>query len=320
MILVLLFLLCSCTDSYKVLETYGEKSVKIPMLSEGYVPQGICVYKNCFLFSLYSDSEPSLIVATDAENGDIIGKATLRDSAGKYISDHANAIAFDGKNFYYAHKKGVFKASESEMLKALSNGSLILEKKDYINFGINVSYMSCFNGLLLAGEFTNSGRQARAYGYKLKEGKEPFNYTDKNIPLPDIVFFVPDKVQGMTFLNERQAVICTSYGRTGKSALCFFDIANSGESVNFGQYSIPSCTVEKTNDESTLVFIPPMAENICVKGSKIFILFESGALKYELGVIDKMVCVYMFDYEKFKAVKDKTGVKSGMNENNFVTR
>jgi hypothetical protein len=105
---------------------------------------------------------------------------------------------------------------------------------------------------------------------------------DGECVVPQCVFAVPDRVQGVAVLNDGRVVLSCSYGRTNPSEILICKDPTEQVPlcwVTMDGQSIPLwCLDEKAVLQR--VAAPPMSEGCCVVDDSVYILFESGAYYY----------------------------------------
>ena len=310
-------------EEYKVFSSFCETCGEIPLIEQGYVPQGICKLTGTdyVIISLYNDERPSVMAAVSESSGKCRAVIRMRLPSGKLCSDHACGVASDGYNIWYAHNKGVFRIPVSEFYSAFDSGEV--ELNDYTKLGIYPAYLSYNSGYLLAGEFVRTRSGVKGHKYKQNNAFLEYFYlnidssTDygsvfkkdsQGVAVPQKVISVPDQVQGAAISDKGEIVLTTSYGRRSKSHIYIFDSVTDAQEdaqVFFGDDAV---RLYYLGEDRMIVDIisPPMIENVCWSDGRLYTMFESTAKKYALGVIDTTDKVYVFDmreYLKFKRIE-----------------
>lgn len=278
----------------------SERSVAIPGLGSGFVPQGFehLDEENVFLISGYmkDSSQPSRIyvVTEDGKNN----YAQLLREDGTAYNAHCGGITVNG-NYLYISSEGelsVFPLNEVlEQETATQIGSVAI--------GERVSFCTFHDGYLFTGAFyraesyetpeyhhvtTPAGDEnpALIWVYKADENAE---FGIQATPVAAIS--VRDQVQGLVFTDDGKIVLSTSWG-LNTSELCLYapDSDRVGEVKGVPLYYLDSANLVET------VKAPPMTEEMVFLDGRVYVLTESACLKYIFGnLIDgRNVFAYKF--------------------------
>ena len=114
---------------------------------------------------------------------------------------------------------------------------------------------------------------ARMYVYRYHEKEDTLEVEEG--------YFIPSKVQGVTFDGEGRVYLSTSYGRSKSSYLYVYDSLKELESF----FAAPRLRVE----------MPPGSEEILRQGDELYILFETACYKYYEGTDGNGTCDYPLD-------------------------
>lgn len=271
---------------------YSQETYDVPGLADGFIPQGMCFVETmgCFAVSGYKDGQDSgiyLIRQSDGATGEIILKG-YKGHAGGIASFENDIYVCSGGN---ATEGGyVYRLSAEELSKVFNteDGKLEVSLSEKFQTYVRASFMCIGDGMLFVGEFYNSGNtvdkahyydcnRAWACGYKL-----PVETSfDGEQVIPDAVLSIPDQVQGMAVTDNKKVVFSTSYGRDFDSVLYAFDGYESwkNSTVSIGGKDVPIYISGKEN-RIAKVKMPTLMEGTDYVGGSLYIVFESGAIKY----------------------------------------
>ncbi|WCF06825.1 hypothetical protein NDS46_21110 [Paenibacillus thiaminolyticus] len=235
-----------------------------------WVPQGLAVVpgKNWVIASHYSgksSSQASAISITDTKTKKRIKTLYLYESANKKHTGHVGGVAASAKYVWIASGKSVYQIPVSTVSGKKDYSNVVMKK---YALGHKASYAAYSDGVLWVGEYMDGqdigqsmckpGPQGKARGYKLNgKGELPAN------PKATYTWTTPDRVQGMA-LTKNRVFYSQSCGRNNDSTLLVYTRGASGKQVSS-------------------LKMPPMSEGISLKGSSLYVLFESGARKYADG-------------------------------------
>lgn len=246
-----------------------------------FIPQGICVTKEYVLISAYDYKLKlnSVIYVCRLGDGECITTLVLP------VMSHCGGLAYDTVNncIWVCDEERMigidYTSLETnvELIKKSGGMCLYLEKCDY-TFATDcvASFAGFSDGLVWVGEF-NEFEPRYAYGYEI-DAKNDTKKIIHKIP-------VPKKTQGIAFYKcDSNTILITSnsYRRTRYSRLCFYET----------DYNI--CKKIKS------LIMLPMSEGIDVVGEELYIIFESGAIKYSSSKRSKKPTdmYYTFDVRK----------------------
>ncbi len=288
---------------------------EIPETENGFVPQGYCFSSenNLHLVSYYHSEKASIISVVNGENGEKIKTVSLKTADGKDFDGHAGGIAEDGKYFYVADGKKIYRMSLENLL-ALENGASLI-MSDFIKTDVKCSYINSDGKYLYAGEFytfTSGGSYdtdkshhmaislfettySRCNAYLLNDIADEFSADGKDIAVPAMVFTTPNCVQGFARLENGSFALSTSYGRNNDSFLKYYEDVTKDEcdfTLDYNGVRVPAyhlCNAAKTETHRQ----PPMLEGIDNRNSRVAGIFESGAEKYsDSAFIVNKICEF----------------------------
>lgn len=280
---VALFVLAICVLSiakYFIYPDYfpaREKTVSIPGLNSGYVPQGLSWWeeKNAMISTGYmSNGSPSRIYVIDAATDK--AECYLMYSNGEPFTGHTGGVQYlDGEVFVASGSLYRFPASRLD-------GSGKVE----IGAGITTNNQNSFvwgkGNDLYTGEFHRDGTQYICDHEMAWNGKTNYaiitKYNKNDLTKPLAVYSVPQNVQGFTITDEGYFVLSTSWGLNpsqymvyGPEAIVKTDMTCSGAPVWF--LSEPTANLKGT----------PMAEDLDMCNGKVITSYECASNKYVIG-------------------------------------
>lgn len=285
---------------------------KTPGMMDGAVLQGYAYDEttNTFLHTGYmKDKSASRIYVVDGDNTKDVKSVSLVYPDGKAFTGHVGGIAVY-KDFVWVAKSdeqyGLWVLSLSEILAAEDGAEITLTKDTTVDCPPSFTY--CDGTYVWVGEFNDDGayvsdeahnfevaggalNRAIVCGYLIDENSE----TGLASETPDKVMSIPNKVQGMTFVNGNW-VFSTSYGFS-TSHLCYYDDVTDetpDSSIEIDGVAIPVwfCDSESLVHDAEF---QPMAEGIVTKDGKVWVSLESASLKYLFGNFTRGRRVYSYE-------------------------
>ena len=244
--------------------------------SDNQCPQGLCLTEDYVIISTYSAGEDSqtqgALIFYDRITGEHV------KSFGMENESHLGGIAYDGENLWICHSntKEVERISYEflQHLIRLSKQNFIDISKCFTRYPVK-NIPSCIayedGKLYVATHKIFTGSRMYTYTYDSK----------KDCLLAGEKYFIPAKVQGVTFDQEGRIYLSTSYGRTKSSYLYIYDSLE--ELKQF--FSAPCLSVE----------MPPGSEEIVRAGDELYVLFETACYKYYEGTDGNGTCDYPID-------------------------
>lgn len=282
---------------YPAFESIAEEEFTIPGLKEGISPQGIAPLpeglKYDFAVSGYMvDKSPSRVYLVDGET-DEAKYFTLRTKEGKAVYSHFGGVTATENYILIADVKAVVRVRLQDALDA-ENGEAV-EIYDELETDINVAFCYYFEeeNLLFAGEFyreKNYKTDARHHLEKDGETNYAFIYAyeaDENAAggvksaTPVSILSVRGLVQGVAVTGDKIYLSC-SYGLPDSKLYTYSNPLKGGAS--FCEIDgVPVYRLDKDN-LLTVLTLPCMSEEICIKDGKLYILYESLCNKYKYFV------------------------------------
>ncbi len=271
-------------DKYPELENVlTQANIRIPN-EDNMIPQGITYLKNNILITAYDGSKKnnSLVYVLDSK-GNIINKVDLNNKS------HVGGIMYDVDHnlIWIPDENGVLNAYNSEdfLVKQKVSPLYVFDNvseglKNFENKSKNlIAFLTIKDNHLFIGNFSKTENiLVKEFDIVLNDEKIDLKYIRN--------FKVPAKTQGIIFVkknNKDYLILSNSYRRRSKSHIYVFEY---NDDINF--YSIQN---------AKKIALPPLLEQITVKNSKIYALFESGAKRYN-NAIDKVGFICELDIDK----------------------
>lgn len=280
---------------------------QIPETENGYVPQGFCYCEaqELYIISYYHSESSSVLVLIDAESNEHIKTISLYDEKDNAFNGHVGGIDDDGEYLYITCDKSVSRVLIDELLNSADSVSLT----EYFYTDVKCSYLNCDSEYIYVGEFYTGGGSyntdkthhimykpfdtsfARVNAYKLSDLN--FSNDSDDVTVPEFSLAVPNRVQGITRLDNGNIALSVSYGRKNYSYLYIYENVLINETeylyvIDNREISVYFLSDEYKHDE---LILPPMLEGIDLKDDKVLGIFESGAQKYDdAKYIENNIC------------------------------
>ena len=292
-------------------DSVAKEEKRIPGLSSGISPQGLCVLPDggpyAFAMSGYISGEPSRVylISADPVASDIkeVERYVTFTENGKDIKTHFGGVTCSENYMYIASGKKIIRISLDKILDA-NNGTAV-EIDDYFetDFRSN-AYCYIFDGVLYVGEFYRPGNyetdpshhmavggktnHALVYAYPMDEKCEG-GVADM---VPAKVISVCDEVQGIA-LDAQGIYLSCSYGLPSSRLKIYENRLNeeTAKTFNVNGKEVPLYLLEDREPDLTM---PCMSEEICLKDGRLYILFESMSNQYRWVVhnrISKLISI-----------------------------
>ncbi|MDD3382237.1 MAG: Ig-like domain-containing protein [Bacilli bacterium] len=232
------------------------------------VPQGLTAAGDYFLVSAYdSTGAVNSVIYVISSSGSFITTIILPSKA------HIGGLAYDGRNVWvtgsgttiYCFKYSVLTTADNSGKEYYTLSSYL---KSY-TVKCTPSFLSYYNGRVWVGKFNETSND---YMYSYKVG----NVTGTPTLTRENHMEVPNRTQGAAFTSSGYLVLSRSYARNPSSSVYISELRCYKPS-----WSSPRSDglIYKNNAVSTLT-LPPMAEGAVVKGSYLYLAFESCATTY----------------------------------------
>ena len=260
------------------LDTPGNPQTRVEDLleqkyaSEYQCPQGLCITDEYYIVSSYALEEDKMGALTlyDRDTG------AYRISFGMEANSHLGGIAFDGNDLWICHSntKEIERISYDfiKRLAELSNQNFIDITNCFQRYQVqNIpSAVACYDGVLYIATH-RIYTPGMMYAYRF----------DGTKLLAEQKYFIPPKVQGLSFDDDGRLWVSQSYGRNQSSFLSMYDNLDALEK----QFLSPSYHIE----------MPPGSESLSVEDGLCYVLFETASYKYYEGSDGKGTCRYPID-------------------------
>ncbi len=265
-----------------------EVACKIPGLSDGYVPQGVCYIdgKDAYILSGYNEDNLALYVVGEDGYAELISV----DDDGNRTQSHGGGVAVAGNFVYVANSTSVLVYSLNDFVNAEDGDEVAVRKE--LDLPARTSCVFTDDEYIYFSEFydgnsyvtdeshtyaTPSGDEHHAFVvvYKLDE-HGGFDHTQ-----PEYVISVKDKVQGFVKHGDTYAV-STSWGLSSSHLTFYNGIGESGKTVKLGECDVPLYYLDSSN-ETKDVLMPAFSEDLDVVDGRVVVSFESACNKYIVG-------------------------------------
>lgn len=292
---------CWSKINYRQYYSNSIRSISIPGLGAGFVPQGFEYEQTeeVFLVSGYmKDSTKSSRIYVVSSKGKKLATTELLDADGQPYTGHCGGIAINGDYIYISSEDELSVFSLTDVLAGGTATQL-----GGVEIGERVSFCTYHDGYLLAGAFEYEGyydtpdyhhvttpagdeNTALIWIYQADE-----NGTFGVDPQPVAALSVREWVQGIAITDEGQLILSTSWG-LNSSGLWLYDMDTSrvGEVNGVPLYYLDSENLVQT------VKAPPMTEEMVYLDGRVYIMTESACTKYLFGnfIDGRTVFAYKF--------------------------
>lgn len=298
-------------DTYKQFYAEAKAEFKIPGLSEGFTPQGICHSDQLDLFFIsgyMNDDSASRIYVVDAKTGKSTKYFTLNSPNGTLYTGHAGGIATDEHYFWLVGGDEVNVFYFKDMIE-VENGKSI-ELVDSFKSGNGASFVTIdkTNNYLWIGEFHREGNYDTPESHFIETSDGSINKavsfcyeiddtqtTGVKSTTPIMALSTPSLVQGMVVTDEN-IVISTSYSLPNSHIYTYtntIDLNAVENHFTYGDADIPLFILENKDLVKDLE-APCMSEEIELVDGKVYVLFESACAKYGFVTREPLRNVYSF--------------------------
>lgn len=246
--------------------------ISIPLVDD-FIPQGLAVIDDNILITGYYETKTNSKCYILNNRGEIINVVELDTNShvGAIAYDEAHDLIWipDNRGIINAYNKSDFfwKQNVKAKYQYMGNSEELIDFKD--SNSKHIAYLYVDNNYLYFGNFfVNKNCIVKKYEIVSKENLIDLKYVSS--------FNVPSRIQGMTFLekdNEKYMLLSRSYGR--------------GNSSQMYVYNYDDSIVDYNGLEIKMMEYPPMLEQINIDKKYLYLLFESGATKYD-DCLEKM--------------------------------
>lgn len=275
---------------YHSFYTDAERSISIPGLWSGFIPQGFDYDEKTqtFLISGYmKDGESASRIYVVPQEGDA-HFVELKKENGDAYTGHCGGVAINGSFIYISGSKSICVFDTEDVLSGAEAKQI-----GSIDTGERMSFCTYVNGYLLSGAFYRPGNYetpdyhhvttpagdenpALIWIYQADASAE---FGIDNVPIAALS--VRGLVQGIEVTDEGEVILSTSYG-LASSALWLYEMDDRKGSVTVDGNEIPLYYLDSENLVET-VTAPPMTEEILWLDGRVYIMTESACTKYIFG-------------------------------------
>lgn len=317
-------------SAYKKFAACAAEAFLTPGLNQSMVPQGMDFWaeRGWMLISGYcTDSamnggKGSVLLAVDVASGALMGEYYLKNLDGTYYDGHAGGVAITENNVFISGGKKLSRIPLDALDEAAQCGDVQFVEE--ISVPVNGSFCNYSGGILWVGDFqygdsytteefrhmkNRQGGMYRAWsvGYLLDDSTEnelkATAMVAGSYATPDYVLSITERIQGMAYLPEvGQIALSQSYGRKNSSTLYFYDDPMGDAphaTTTLNGVSVPVWFLDNKLETRVMPALP-MSEGVANVGGQLYVLFESGAMKYRLdGGKQPTDMVYAVDITKW---------------------
>lgn len=287
---------------YQAFTYTARPAFPVPALAEGYVPQGLCYSEalGCFVLAYYypDGARPSLISLVDAATGERVKSLYLLGPGGMPYTGHAGGAAAWGKHVWVTSESRAWRLAAEDLRRARDYGSVRF--RDSFKPGNRGGIAFCAGDTLWIGESyspsrslsipdrwdPSTGNMAWCAGFPLDES-EPRGVAGLgrgDTPAPAWVLSLPNYAQGGCVSPAGDLLLSTSHSSKHPSWL----LAGPNLARLLAQPPAYTVAINKSicplwvidGEAARRQILPPMSEGICEVDGKIYVWFESAALKY----------------------------------------
>lgn len=261
-----------------------------PGLDDGFVCQGVCAAEDAgkiLVCGYMDDSSNSRVYVVDIETNEYY-HVKLTRNGGDLYKGHAGGMATSGDTVYIANASKLFVFSLTSLLSAKDG--------DFLDIGSGVpvnnaaSYVYCDEDYIYVGEFHHT-KDDYDKAHTLDDGETVVNaivsrYTHNAIQnhsgdeaaIPDRIYTVREKVQGICFTPDGKIVLSTSYS----IAHSYYYVYNAADCTDTGKTlgGVPVFELGKCTKE---IKAPAMSEDLDYYDGKVITVYESASNKYGFG-------------------------------------
>ena len=273
-------------DYYKI-----ESNVCVnPGLDDGFVCQGICAAEDAgkiLVCGYMDDKTNSRVYVVDIETNEYY-HVKLTRKGGELYSGHAGGMATSGDTVYIANASKLFVFSLTSLLNAKDG--------DFVDIGAGVpvnnaaSYVYCDEDYIYVGEFHHT-KDDYDKAHTLDDGETVVNaivsryshdairsHSGDEAAVPDRIYTVREKVQGICFTPDGEIVLSTSYS----IAHSYYYVYNTQDCTDTGKTfgGVPVFELGKCIKE---IKAPAMSEDLDYYNGKVITVYESASNKYGFG-------------------------------------
>ena len=283
--------------TYTAYSPIAKIEFKIPGLNDSLCPQGMCYVEdeNLWLVSGYSckNDEKSKIYVVDDKSGEVIKYFTIQSQNEKFESAHFCGVAQYDDVVWIATDGYLLLLSFDDVLSVANAGEV--EVLSEFDTKTGADFIQIYDGKLYVGDFYRQGYSKENATHKVKVSNQQTNYAlmlefpinlnleNKIETTPTLAISIPNQVQGFVFGENGAAIFSTSYSLPDSKFYVYEKMSsledNATISLSFGDIPLK---VYSNEDLNQILEGPCMSEALCLKGDRVYILYESACDKYKL--------------------------------------
>lgn len=275
------------------LPSESEPGPVIPGLPQGAVPQGLVLLpeKDRVLTSHYfDDGRPSCIVSIDWKSGKTTGTFQLIEPDGQHHTGHVGGIAADSTHLWIASDAYLYRGNLEDIVRHPDGGEFRTLENFSTEATHEAAFCSVYNEQIWVGEFalndkypTHPAHHLMARDGEFRRGWICGYDPDDGFNHPQKILSTPDRTQGM-YATDDYIFLSLSYGRRNRSSIEIFRNPLGDKPHRIVQTSkgedVPLWFLDGNNHIRS-IDLPPMSESIAAHDGMLFVLFESGANKFQ---------------------------------------
>ncbi len=246
-------------------------------ISNSMCPQGVCFAKNYLLVTAYDlkDEEMSVVYVLDKDTKALLTTLVLPTDA------HVGGICYDGTYLWLTTGSKASALKMTDVQYAVESGQAYynVDFFEVCKLGISASYITYFDDKLWVGTY-NELKNTYMYSYEIDD-------FDTSISLTKVdTVSMPTRVQGVSFTEDGYLILsrsCQLYeglrGYMRRIEVYQPDLENEeGGIISIG--SAINC-----------IYTPSMNEGIALRGSYLYVIFESGAFPNASYQMDRICAI-----------------------------
>lgn len=244
-------------------------------VSTGMCPQGITFAKNYLLMTAYdlAGEENSVIYVMDKSSKKLLTTLVLPTNA------HVGGIAFDGKYVWLTTGTKVSSVPYADIQKAAKAGDAYanVEFLSVNKVGISASYIAYYADRLWVGSYDELNT-TKMYSYDI------YDFGDSvSLEVADTVI-MPTRVQGVTFTKDGDLIV-------SRSCQLYQGLRGYLRQIDVYHPDLEKEVTEEISlgDSLNTIIMPSMNEGIALDGSRVYVLFESGAFANASYPVDRIL-------------------------------
>lgn len=300
-VLVVLIVLAIIVFNIYIRTTYSSfyeqarEEFPIPETNSGFVEQDIdhVDKADVWLFSGYMNKQSTCPILRRNADGSTTKVFVRLPNGELYGQYHGSGITSTDEYVYLTTDSGYLVLSTDDVVNAKDGDTVqVLGERE---LGFAPAFLSISNGILYTGEFYDSGAYLTPEDHHMDTpngerncaimyafAPQPagfFGYSE----LPEIVYSIPDKVQGVCVTEEGSMVLSTSWGISGSHLLVYSnELGTTDDTFTVDDVEVPLRYIDSTSQIQDIL-APPMTEGVTVFEGRVYVGFESASNKYVFG-------------------------------------